>query len=439
MYAAREPDEPPLPPVLARVLVRDCDPELLRKVVAEIAEPPASPEVLARLPDLHPDYETTRLSHLTSYDFPADQRLPFTLPLRATYFCGMVERNVWENVPITVDAYEVGGGSLQFSMPVHRRWQHNDSAHGGGPERWPGQTEWSPASQEQFFLSLSMALTPARVTLVWGANDALVVLSTWDEAFMGASAEDAGKAIEWAKERDRDCNIQLCRAPWAYLIQHVYAGSLDAAKLERAATQPFGEQSDDDDWSGDDEWYGDEDQKACMCYEMYHTYYDHGKRSGAGQDERNTSLPWLARSRYKTWQRLCWLDNFDYDIDMRDDETLLGRAMSRALLRGAVRHDAADAVPPWSYDPTLAGEAHNMTLLQLHTLGLRSGRAAPLEFFRFIGDEGPLLDVAACRTRLHHAARLIQRAWHRASNDPDYAMARKRVAALMRAEDEDAS
>jgi hypothetical protein len=435
MYAARDPEEPPLPPVLARVLVRDCDPELLRKVVAEIAAPPASPELLARLPNLHPDHDTDA-ELLTSYDLPADQRLPFTLPLRATYFCGMVERNVWENVTVTIEAYD-GGGSLQFSMPVHRRWQHCDSPHGGGPEPWPGQTEWYRASQEQFFLSLSMALTPARVTLVWGANDALVVLSTWDEAFMGASARDALEALDWNKERERDCNIQCARAPWAYLIQHLFAKDLGAAKLERAATQPFGENSDDDVWSGDDEWYGDEDQKAGLCYEMYHTYYDHKKAGGAGQDERNTSVPWLYRSRYKTWQRLCWLDSFDYDIGMRDGETPLGRAMSRALLRGTVCHEAADALPPWSYDSTLAGEAHNMTLLQLHTLGLRSGRAAPLEFFRFMRDERPLLDVAACRTRLHHAARLIQRAWHRASNNPDYALARKRVAALMRAEDED--
>jgi hypothetical protein len=86
----------------------------------------------------------------------------------------------------------------------------------------------------------------------------------------------------------------------------------------------------------------------------------------------------------------------------------------------------------------MAAEAHNATLLQLHALGLRAGRAEPIEYFRFIGAERLLLDVAAHRVQLHHAARVIQRRWHVATGCLDYAMARARVAAMMAAEDDDA-
>jgi hypothetical protein len=72
-----------------------------------------------------------------------------------------------------------------------------------------------------------------------------------------------------------------------------------------------------------------------------------------------------------------------------------------------------------------------VTLLQLHALGLCAGRTAPLEYFRFIGATQLLSDVAAHRVELHHAARVIQRRWHRAINCPEYAMARARVAAMM--------
>ena len=124
-------------------------------------------------------------------------------------------------------------------------------------------------------------------------------------------------------------------------------------------------------------------------------------------------------------------------METMNDDLVADRALCRELLRGAVRHDAAETLPEWEYDSTLAAEAHNSTLLQLHVLGLPAGRAAPLEYFRFIDAVQPLMDVAARRVQLHHAARVIQRCWHRATGCPEYAMARARVTAMMAAEDAD--
>ena len=401
------------------MVVRDCDPELLRAVVADIAAPPAAPELLARFSDAWPDDIDTRHPRLLMPGHGAEEPpLAFTVPLQATYYCGMVQRNVWENVTLTLDAYD-GGGSLDFSMPVQRGWQLEDH----GPTVWPGQTEWYAPSHEQFFLSLAMTLSPARITLVCGNDTVLEVLSTWDEAFMGASSTDAAAALQWSAERDRDCMIQYDGAPCAYLIQRFYAHDFDAARLARAATQPFGENDSDD----------EEDANACETYDYYHTYYDVEGLPAAGEDERALGLEWRVRSRYDTWQRLCWLRPYNYESGNVHDDWLPVRAACRALLRGAVLHEAADALPAWRYDATLATEAHNVTLLQLRALGLRAGRAAPLEYFRCIGAAQPLLDVAARRVLLHHAARVIQRAWHHATNCPDFAMARARVAALMEA------
>ena len=103
-----------------------------------------------------------------------------------------------------------------------------------------------------------------------------------------------------------------------------------------------------------------------------------------------------------------------------------------------VRSDALDRVPSWQYDPTLAAEAHNVTLLQLHALGFVA--AVPRRWNTSASPPPPtklLFGVAAARVRLHHAARVIQRAWRRASNDPEHAIGRARVTAMMTADDDD--
>ena len=128
---------PPRPPLRARVLVRNCDPALLRAVVADIAQPPAPPEVLALLPERRPGYEqeSSRPSRLESPGY--NVALPFPVPLQATFYCGMVQHNVWENVPLTVFAYD-GGSSLSFSMPIQRSWQLDDLST-PMTARWSGQ------------------------------------------------------------------------------------------------------------------------------------------------------------------------------------------------------------------------------------------------------------------------------------------------------------
>jgi hypothetical protein len=425
----------PLPPLRARVLVRDCDPDLLRAVVADMARPPASAELLALLRERMPDHNpgTDKPPTLESMDDDAEvPPLVFTVPLQATYYCGMVQRNVWENVPLTVDAYEDGGSSLTFSFPLQRGWQVDDHMHGDGPVRWPGDSEWTTPAEEQLFLSLCMTLSPARVTLVCGCDDWVGVLSTWDAAFMGVDSIDAAAALNLSAEREREGMLQCPRAPWAYLVQHFSADAYNAARLARAATQPFGERSfyDDED---DEDALGD-DAGACDQYNYYHNYYDEFGFTDAG----NYARPWYERARYAAWQRLCWLLRHEYNtLEAINDDDVGDRAACRELLRGPVRVDAADALPAWEFDHTLTAEARNTTLLQLRALGLRSGRAAPLEFFRFLGASRPLADVAARRVQLHHAARVIQRAWHRASGCPEYAMGRARVAAMMAAEEEE--
>ena len=62
-----------------------------------------------------------------------------------------------------------------------------------------------------------------------------------------------------------------------------------AARLTRAATQPFGE------FAGDSRLPGDED--ACESYNYYHEYYDDWELVDDEQHER----PWRAQARYDTW------------------------------------------------------------------------------------------------------------------------------------------
>jgi hypothetical protein len=334
-------------------------------------------------------------------------------------------------VPLTVDVYEDGGGSLTFSMPVQRGWQLDDHIHGDDPVRWPGQSQWTAPSEEQFFQSLCMTFAPARITLACGDDDSVSVLSTWDAAFMGASADDGAAALNWSAEYQRECVIQSEFLHCDYVVQRFYARDYaDTARLARAATQPFGERA----YDHDDNDFDSDDAGACSKYDYCHNYYD-----GFGfTDAQDYARPWHEQARYATWQRVCWLNRFEYNtFDAVNEDCVADCAACRELMRGPVRVDAADALSAWTYNETLAGEVRNTTLLQLRALGLRAGRGAPLEYFRFLGATQPLLDVAVRRVALHHAARVIQRAWHRASGCPEYAIARARVEAMMAAEEDD--
>ena len=352
--------------------------------------------------------------------------LLLTVPLQATYFCGMVDRDVWENVPLTIDSYD-GGGSLTFSMPVRRRWQLDDVD--GGPIRWPGDAERHQPAQEQFFNMLALTLSPARLTLVWGGDDEVVVLTSWDEAFMDTSARHAAAALHWDEQRVRHRNIQLEHTPRAYLVQRFDAGLCGAEQLERAFNQWNDEAAETK--YDTEEFEGEDDDPCRLAYRAYHTFYQQAYVTDdpyQPYEEDDEFIVWRDRAHYAIWQHLCWLrSSYDQPHMIQYEGRMLDRATCRALLRGPVRHDAADGIPAWKYDVTLATEVHNLTLLQLHALGLQSGRAAPLEYFRFIGADKPLLDVAANRTRLHHAARVIQRAMRLAA-DSSFAVARQGAA-----------